>query len=243
MIEEVFNEIKEEARRSYIKIIDEEEILVRVGFNIVEDNIRDDIPNFYIRNKDEFYKLLNEYIICSTKFYNLDITKNNVKILLTFLFSNITVGEMSSLEDYVKKYINFINDDTLTNKSGIKDTSIGLLNYNVLKQSFRQETPYYFNSYFKEGTSLYYLPRISFGISDGVCFIYAIQNKDSKYNIDPKYNLKVKNAFNTINSSINKYRNVTPSFIIALTLFLSFLKENNISKIKVESPLPIRMSY
>lgn len=91
----------------------------------------------------------------------------------------------------------------------------------------------------KEG-SKYSLPRISYGISNGICYIYAIQNKDSKMNTDSKYNLEVKDKLKTINSGISKYRNITPSFVVALALFISFLKENNINKIQVMTPLPIR---
>lgn len=243
MIKQIFDLIKEEAKKSNITLIEDSyEIPVRVGFNVVESHLRDDIPNFHIQNQDEFYKLLNKYVFDALNFYELENNYNNIKKVLTYMWSNITDVEMKFLERYVEKYINFINDNSLKNKNGIKMTSLGLLEYSVAKQSIKQETPYCFKAYFKDLDSgfLYALPRISFGISNGVCYIYAIQNKDSKVNIDPTYNLKIKTAFKTINSSIKKYRNVTPSFVVALTLFLSFLNENNLFKIKVESPLPIR---
>ena len=59
-------------------------------------------------------------------------------------------------------------------------------------------------------------------------------------NTNPKYNLEVKDIFRTINSGVKKYRNVTPSFVVALSLFISFLYKYGINKIKVETPLPIR---
>ena len=147
---------------------------------------------------------------------------------------------MNDLENYIYKYINFMNDNILVNQTGEKNTELGNLKYSIEKQSFQQETPYCFKSYFYKNDSRYALPRISFGIKDGVCYIYAIQNKDSKMNTDSNYNLEVKNKLRTINSGISKYRNVTPSFVVVLALFISFLKENNINKIKIETPLPIR---
>lgn len=151
---------------------------------------------------------------------------------------------MSSIELYLYKYLNFINDNTFTEKIGSKETSLGTLKYEVSKQSIEQETPFAFKSYFEKNMgddiAKFALPRISFGISDGICYIYAIQNKDSKINTNSKYNLEVKDAIKTINSGVKKYRNVTPSFVISLALFLSYIYEEGISRIKVESPLPIR---
>ncbi len=243
MIRKIFDEIKEEAKLSNITIREDSfDVPIRVGFNIVDSNVRDDIPNFYIQDYNKFYQLLNEYVLSALKFYDLEFNYHNIKRVLTYIWSNITDSEMNEIEKYINKYISFINDNLLSDKKGIKYTSLGMLKYNVSKQSIKQETPYCFKSYFEDinSGSKYSLPRISFGISNGICYIYAIQNKDSKINIDPVYNLKIKDSFKTINSSIKKYRNVTPSFVVTLTLFLSFLSENGINKIKVEGPLPIR---
>lgn len=247
MIEQIFNVIKEEARNSKIVLIDDSyERVIRIGFNVVESKTQENLPNFYIRDKEKFNKLLSEYIIIALDFYELDETYDNIKKVLTFLWSNITIEEMNSLELYLEKYIKFISDNILFNKNGSKETSLGKLKYEIAKQSIQQETPYCFKSYFEKDNngeiSRFSLPRISYGISDGICYVYAVQNKDSKINSNPKYNLEVKDTINTINSGVKKYRNVTPSFVVALSLFISFLKENGISKIKVETPLPIRQN-
>jgi len=241
MISNIFNEIKKEARNSEIILKEDNiEFPVRIGFNVVDNTISNSLPNFYINDKDKFYKILSEYAYVALDFYDLDKNYDNLKNVLTFLWANITNLEMNSLEDYVYKYYNFICDNSLVNKNGLKNTSIGKLNYEISKQSNRQETPYCFKSYFQNGNSMYALPRVSFGISDGVCYIYSIQNKDSKINNDYNYNLEVKNKMRTINSGIKKYRNLTPSFIVVLALFISYLKENHILNVKVETPLPIR---
>lgn len=245
MLRQIFNQIKEEARNNKIVLNDDSfDWIIRMGFNIVEDKVSEDLPNIYIKDEEKLYKLLYEYIYLALQFYNMNNDCNSVKELLTFLMPNITESEMNSLEGYVQKYINFISDDVLSNKFGYKQTSLGTLKYQVTKQSHQQETPYCFKSYFEKNIydeiAQYALPRISFGISDGVCYIYSIQNKDSKINTNPKYNLEVKDTFRTINGGVKKYRNVTPSFVVALSLFISFLNEYGIHKIKVETPLPIR---
>ena len=239
----LFEEIKEEARDGEVKIPDGDvPITLRILFNIVEGEVKDNIPNLFIKNKDNFYNCLTQYIEKALKFYNLPNTDSSIKMLLSLLFVNITNKEMQDLECYLLKYINFIDDKTLEYQEGSKKTELGDLYYYTDTQSYRQETPYCFKSYFKKGDSKYALPRISFGISDGICYIYAIQNKDSKINEDENYNLEVKQKLRSINSGISKYRNVTPSFVIALSLFISFLKENNINKIQVVTPLPIRQN-
>ena len=244
MIEKIFCEIKNEARESNIVLVEDSiQLPIRVGFNVVEETISNNLPNFYIQNNSNFYKLLTEYVLTAIDFYGFDKNYNDIKKIMTFMWSNITNDEMNFLENFIKKYINFMNDTILPNKKGSKNTSLGQLFYEVTKQSIKQETPYCFKAHFEDLNthSKFALPRISFGIDGGICYIYAIQNKDSKINTDSIYNLKVKNSFNKINSSIKKYRNITPSFIVVLSLFLSFLYENNIYKVKVESPLPIRI--
>lgn len=236
---QAFEEFKKEARTGEVKSGKDNRI-VRILFNIVDDEVLSEMPNMYIQDKENFNKLLIEYVKKSLRFYELANTYGNIKMILSFLFSNITNSEMNNLNNYLIKYINFLDDILLINQNGEKNTTLGILKYEVDKQSIQQETPYCFKSYFEDNDSKYALPRISFGMCDGICYIYAIQNKDSKMNTDSKYNFEVKQKLRTINSGISKYRNVTPSFVITLSLFISFLKENNINKVKVVSPLPIR---
>ena len=82
----IFEEIKEEARTGEVKIPDDSQpIILRILFNIVDDEIKTNIPSFYIKNKDNFYRYLIEYINKALKFYNLESTYNNIKMLLSFL--------------------------------------------------------------------------------------------------------------------------------------------------------------
>ena len=239
MIEIAFKEVIEEARYGIVYLMDEYGIFpIRVGFNVVEDKVSDTVPNIYIKDKDKFKLVLNEYVSTVLEFYGLRPSPQNIKMVIAYSFINITAEEMDCFEKYLAKCTSFYKNKL--SLIGNINTSIGSIDYYVERQSMRQETPYFFKSYITDNNSVYALPRISFGMNGDICEIYAIQNKDSGVNLDNGYGVKVHNAFATINSGVKKYRNVTPSFVVTLTLFISLLKENGINRIKVRSPLPLR---
>lgn len=240
MIDAIFNEVIEEARKGVVNLVDGDDILpIRIRFNFVEDTVSNEMPNIYIKDKNKFKQVLFEYVNIVLEFYSLQVDYNTIKRIIAYSFVNISPDEMDSFEDYLLKYIGFYKSK-FVNISGSVNTSIGTINYGISKQSLKQETPYCFKSYISENDSIYSLPRISFGLNNGVCEIYAIQNKDIKMNVDDSYAIKVHKTFATINKGVSKYRNVTPSFVITLILFVSLLKENGIEKIKLITPLPIR---
>ena len=231
LVEKLFDEITEEARTGEINY---QELLYgtlydsifRMKFNVVEQQKRPDMFNFYINNHNQFIKSLDEYVYSAINLYNLNINEYEIKKILILMWSNITNNEMLNIDDYVNKYIQFINNNDLLNKKGIKKIEeLGSLNYSFDIQSYKQETPYCFNAYFSNNDINYYLPRISYGIMNGKCYIYAIQNKEKNdiSNEQIMYGKIVKKKINTINSGIKKYRNVTPSALISLILFISIL--------------------
>ncbi len=134
-------------------------------------------------------------------------------------------------------------------------------------QSLRQETPYFMEIRFEKelnGKLLKYsLPRISYGISNDTCYIYAVQNeviKDDLDSEDKKYHNMINRALYELNDGVyenetDDYKDykegrstefaenisdVSPSAIMALSIFLNTLSSNNINKIKVVPFLPIR---
>lgn len=128
------------------------------------------------------------------------------------------------------------------------------------------ETPYVFVTSIEReenGQKLSYkLPRISFGIANNTCYIYAIQNdknkEESAENI--KYGNKIKRLLyklngDVINNETEEYlrykenltdyypeniSDVSPSATLALTVFLNSIYNYGIRNVKVVSFLPIR---
>lgn len=252
-IKKIFNEIIDEARTCEIKYNEvlygtTYECTFRMGFNVVENNnISEDLFNFYIKDNEIFIKRLQDYIYCASKLYNIELSDYNVKKLLILLWSNITNEEMTNIDEYVQKYIDFINNDDLNGLCGkAKIDDLGQINFKFENQSYKQETPYCFNSYFNDIINghevVYHLPRISYGLKDNKCYIYAIQNKEkNETDINSElYNELVRKKMNSLNSSVKQYRNVSPSAITALILFLTILKNNNLNDIEIVCNLPIR---
>lgn len=140
----------------------------------------------------------------------------------------------------------FLNNSKISDTEYLKfiNIDVGNIKSTIELQSINQETPYCFKSKFVKDNYEYNLPRISFGIKDDICYIYAIQNKDKNivYDKNLEYINIIKSNIRTINKSINKYRNVTPSFVVSLANFLKFMNTKGITKFKVVSNLPIRIN-
>ena len=253
IVEMIFNEIKKEARTCEIKYNEMlfgtiYECVFRMGFNVVENNnVSDSLFNFYIKDYDAFIGKLQEYIYCASNLYDVNLTGDVIKKLLILLWANITNEEMLNIDDYVQKYIDFINNNEFVSLFGKKEIDeLGFLNFSFNKQSYKQETPYCFNSYFNDIINgqevIYHLPRISYGLKDNKCYIYAVQNKQKNgIGLNQEiYSELVKKKMNTLNSGVKRYRNVSPSALTVLILFLSILKSNGINNYEIVCNLPIR---
>lgn len=248
-VERIFYDIVKEARTGEVKYQEivynnVYNLVFRMKFNVVlNNNVDTDLFNFFISDYESFIKKLKEYVYGVIKLYDMDVNEYQIKKILILLWSNITSSEMLNIDEYVDKYISFINNSFLLNINGSRLVDeLGFLNYSFDIQSLKQETPFCFNCYFSNNDVVYYLPRISYGIMDGKCYIYALQNKvKNEKNLEQvMYGEKIKKKLNTLNSGVKKYRNVTPSALVSLMLFVSILKQFNINEIEVVCNLPIR---
>lgn len=119
------------------------------------------------------------------------------------------------------------------------------------------ETPFFFRTSFIKDDDIYNLPKISYGISNNVCYIYAIQNE--KESITTSFQKRIKRKLYKLNEGVStletdEYKDykdngdyypenisdVSPSVLIALSIFFDILKDKGIDKVKVISLLPVR---
>lgn len=267
-----FDEIINEAKLDEVRInINGEENVFNVGFNSCIDgvldsgNFGDSKPILMINNKEQLITLLEQYYNeCDkhdSKFQNCK-SEEKIKIFLTLLWSNATYEDFANPSVYIKRRIEFFKNklfdfDSITYNDEIDVLDGSKIVINSSLQDIRQETPYVFKPIIEKDESSFLLPHISYGISNGECFIYAIQN-DKKAELD-SYQKKINRKLYKINNGVkeseteeyNEYLNgdeyypenisdVSPSAILSLTIFLDMLSRYGIDKVKVVSLLPIR---
>lgn len=226
-----FNEIVNEAKTGEIKLTDEQTF--NVGFNtcikgnLSSGNFGDSKPILMINNPEQLITLLEQYVTECDKYpnifteYDLNI---RIKGYLTLIWSNAIYDDFANPLSYISRRIDFFkttlfdfdNIDYQNSSKALDDSKIVVSNE---MQDIRNETPYTFKTFIKKDDDSYELPRISYGISNNECYIYAVQNNKNKS---------------------ENISDVSPSAILALTVFLDMLNRYGIEKIKVISLLPIR---
>lgn len=197
-----------------------------------------------------------------------EIDETKVKSRIAFLLANMSINDFNDIPQYIQKRLDFDQNPLLCNKT-IKGVETFNSDLCTKITDYGLETPYCFKTFLISDIGLYELPTISYGISDGICYIYAIQN----YNIkktkiittiaeknEKHYQDMIKRKLFKLNSGVasaesleyEQYKNgesdyypenisdVTPSFILVLTLFLNEIEKHGINNIKVVPYLPIR---
>lgn len=209
----------------------------------------DNVLTIRVKNKELFYKYIKQFI----SLFNIS-SKEDILKKLVYLFSNLSFSDFNDIELYIKKNIDFVKNRMLEDKTiPFLDNSI-----EIKTQEYYQESPYCFKCSITDGTFKYELPIISYGISDGVCYIFAVQDK----NLDKSspYSKKIKRMLYKINEGIyesesieykdykehrasyypENISDVSPSAVLSLSVFLNQLVELGITKVKIVPFLPIR---
>lgn len=194
-------------------------------------------PNIFIKDLAELENALKEYVTALNTFY---MQNNNLEEYhdLSFFFNNLLINMTSSdaedLTIYIYKRISFFENEQFKefDEPQILYESEGV-KYGVQRvlESPGLETPYVL-VFFMEYDGVYYnLPLVRYAFDEnGVCHLFAVQfGRDRVMDFDDAY----KSIVNKVNTGITKYRNVSPSFVLSLSLFINLLKEMNVENIMV----------
>lgn len=242
---------KEEAKKQGIPPEERKATVIRDGesIKIIPKSHPDNMPLIEIRNPATLEKVLENYLQ-TVKSKKIKYTKmdecHKDKYFLFNIWKNATHSDCVSPEQFVNRYINFINDNTFSEYDELKP--IGKCGKNILmikrledEQGF--ETPYILHLSFTDETYIYNLPWIRYGIStnkrgEKLAYIYGLQRMDESPN--EYYNNQIKQILNGVNKGVKKYRNVTPSSIVSLSVFLGLLESHGVSAIKAPDFLGFR---
>ncbi len=226
------------------------------------------IPRLVIKNKDNFNKLLTEYLALARKKYDLSIYQDELtfadvenyeqvinKIILTTLWANATYDDFSESEEFLRKQIAFLKDETFSEYEeptiiGYSVTLGGYVEVENIQETILNETP---NSLKisviePETNERYTFPLVRYGIEDNKCYIYAVQ-KNKRYDEENKFKKKVNRRlfqigenFDTKNDTYENYgegnlKDVSASFVVASNIALGLLASKGITDIVVPSIL------
>lgn len=252
-MKELLFEVIKEARNGQV-IIDSESwpicfnTLIKVDDEYQSFTNDNQYPVLFIENLDKFLELLKRYLDLENmhnrrhpNFIN-DHLRNHQKTLIAYLFVNATTDDFLNPCHMLETKIAFLQDKKMSqinyeiNLDIIPDSK---LKVNSSLDSIQMETPYKFSLSLTDGTSIYHLPSISYGIANNTCYIYSVLNP--KQALTSPYQKKIKRLLYKINSFVSEDElHVSPSAVLSLSVFLKFLKLNNIKNIKVISYLPLR---
>lgn len=218
-----------------------------------------------IKNKETFDKLLILYtkkmyeFIINSNFKNIDYVyyEGNKTYIIDFILSsvwnNVTNDNMQNPVEYLQDRINFIDNSLCSlddNYTLIKNADVlqnSDISFSIEKNNLILETPYSFCPNIvrdKEINEIFPLPKVYFGISNNKCFIYSVKN--DKCNTDNSYTKKINRILYKVNKNIDddyeldNIKDVSPSALISISMFLKVLKEKNISNVNIVDFMPIR---
>ncbi len=171
---------------------------------------------------------------------------------ISALWLNATYDDFDRPIEFIKRYTNFLKDNTFEeftygkSISGIQTLHDCELQITEDEQGEFQETPTAINFTVKKGEFEKVLPRIAFGISDNTAYIYGVQGlkRESGESPEIKKINRSRYAVNNKNTMPEDYQNVylkqEPYAYISLFAFLTMLKQKGITKVALPSFLPIR---
>jgi len=158
---------------------------------------------------------------------------------LSFFFNNLLFNMNSTdaldLSSYIDKRCQFFQNDCFKEFDQI--TPIANFNDNLIcvERVIEEpglETPFILEFTIEIDNKIYQLPLVRFAIdNDNVCHLFAVQY--GRYRDFGVQDCEYKKEVNKINKGVKKYRNVPPSFVLSLRLFLDLLKSYNIDQIVI----------
>jgi len=241
--------------------IDEDIYSICFGLNIhgkLFKNPHTDLT-FLISSKELFDEALCDYAkemilwmkrfsFDSDKVWESDSLKIQLKALLTLVFANMTTNDFLDPVGYLKRRTAFLKDSSFSfDKKLLMKDSPEFFSSDLWMQKEAippfLETPYRMNFWFSKNEERMMLPSVYYGIEEDTCVIYAIQQKGE---IVTSYQKKLNRIFYKVNKDVHPsfdekfLLQVTPSFLISLTLFLKLLREEGIAKVEVVLYMPVR---
>lgn len=280
LIEDVFfNEVLPRLKKGKINIpiFNKKPNSIPFTFRITLDAYDKKSPYYLnINDREKLVNLLCEYasiILTDDPNVNEQNIYDKIAYYLTLVWANATYEDLRNPEKFIQKYIDFNNNplfDDFQYAKFVPSLNGADINVVIEKELSNMESPYSFNTqitlFDENKEKIYYLPSIRYGISNDVCYIYAVQNRSVSSN-DLAFEKKIKrclykmneNVFDSESLDFKEYVNlvknventdelfypenitdVSVSAILSLMVFMDSLNKMGIKNVKVVPFLPIR---
>lgn len=229
--------------------------------SLIEGNCPEyiDAPLLEIRDKKKFNELLIEYVKLALDFYDdhyfyeevlsgeYRTSANEIckeKVLMTLLWGNATIEDFQDPCRFLIRQKSYLENNFLTEKKDLGYSKVlsGNIVTEVLKTGkLSWESPYSFYSAVFNESDTHDLPTVRFGIEDDIVYVYSVhQEKNSRKSKKINRSLyKVNENFDSLGEA-NSLKDVTPSFLVALTLFILHFQQLGYKNFKIVQYLPER---
>ena len=168
------------------------------------------ITNLSITNKEEFDRLLCEYVDMAINFYNdgdleekledaplEDHDRYLYKYIISSLFANASDYDFANPIEFLNRRIEMFNNRLLDKEKELYLSSIGAtIKFSEKKAPIETETPYYISSelIFDDGYKMP-LPNVYEGVSGDKMFIYGVISKTRSIDIDESHLKEIRKGY------------------------------------------------
>lgn len=198
-------------------------------------NFLDEVKN-YLSQAREFY-------INDKDYYELDDMSFDEKLFMD-LFVNMTNFDLENIDKCLEERTAMIlpENDFITKPVTIAQLEGADIEISVLKNTSNLEAPFRFRTVMRNGEDEFLLPDISFGVIDDCLRVYAVQRKRDEQTC--KTAKKFDRYFRKFNKGVDMDDEITSQIstnaLAAVTIFLGYMKNQNINKVKAFGFMPLR---
>lgn len=226
-----FQEIRKYGKYQIVK----EENIVKIKTDLDHEYCK---PTIVVTDLEKLKIALINYVQALNEFYlkhnNLE-QYHTLSFFMNNLFLNMTCSDAQDLISYIERRTVFFSNTHFQEYQNqtlfLKDGEVEYyVQYSVYAPGL--ESPFKLLFSMKVGETFYPLPLVRYVFDENnVCHLFAVQfGRGRKYSVEEE---TYKKTVNKINSGINKYRNVSPGFVLSFKFFLHLLEKYNVSEIKV----------
>ena len=193
-----------------------------------------------INDVDLLEQLFKSYVVEIQKAWGNNSDTSPERLLDSFWW-NATNSDFANPEEYMRRYIAFYKDKTFEEYKNHEGIQLGTMGEdNIISNTWRTGTghtaPYAMEFFVKNPSEegCFVLPLILYGIegteSKKTAYIYRTQTLGKP--LRSEYGERIDKTIKQINRGNSKFRNVSPSSLFTLSIFIGMLQKEGISDIK-----------